>query len=310
MRTYDEDTINGTGAFLVGELERLDPTLNEPLVDYTWGRDIDLRTDVTIANDTTSFTRTGFAASGANSNGKNWVSGNSTEIPGISVKTDKVDSPMFIWGMELGYSIIELARSMEAKRPLERDKFTGLQMKHNMDVDEMVYIGDAHMGKTGLINNPNIAPENVTTNWNTATPKEKLDDINNLIHRAWEQSGFAVCPTDIRLSPLSFSKLLEPVSAAGSKSILQYIKEECLAQAINGREPNILPLKWLRGRGAGGVNRALAYTKAERFVRFPMVPLQRTPLEHRGIHHLATYYGALGVVEFVYPETVAYVDGM
>ena len=30
MRTYDVQTIDSTGAFLVGELERLDLTLHEP----------------------------------------------------------------------------------------------------------------------------------------------------------------------------------------------------------------------------------------------------------------------------------------
>ena len=37
-----------------------------------------------------------------------------------------------------------------------------------------------------------------------------------------------------------------------------------------------------------------------------MVPLTRTPLEYRGIYQLTTYYGKLGEVEFVYPETVGY----
>src|ERR1700688_4558988 len=37
-RTYDS-----TGAFLVGELERLDQKLHDPLVAVTWSRDIDLR---------------------------------------------------------------------------------------------------------------------------------------------------------------------------------------------------------------------------------------------------------------------------
>lgn len=41
-----------------------------------------------------------------------------------------------------------------------------------------------------------------------------------------------------------------------------------------------------------------------------MVPLTRTPLEYRGIYQLTTYYGKLGEVEFVYPETVGYADGI
>jgi hypothetical protein len=51
FQTHDGRTVDSTGAFFVGELERLDQTLNLPLVDITWSRDIDLRQDVTIADE-------------------------------------------------------------------------------------------------------------------------------------------------------------------------------------------------------------------------------------------------------------------
>ena len=60
--TFDQATVDGTGAFLVHELERLDQTLNLPLVNYTWSRDIQLREDVSIADEISSFTNTTFAA--------------------------------------------------------------------------------------------------------------------------------------------------------------------------------------------------------------------------------------------------------
>jgi hypothetical protein len=41
-----------------------------------------------------------------------------------------------------------------------------------------------------------------------------------------------------------------------------------------------------------------------------MTPLQRTPLEWRSIYNLTTYYGRLGVIEVVYPETILYRDGI
>ena len=46
--THDGRTVDSTGAFLVGELERLDLALHEPLAAVSWGRDIDLREDVTL----------------------------------------------------------------------------------------------------------------------------------------------------------------------------------------------------------------------------------------------------------------------
>ena len=74
MFTYDRATIDSAGTFLIGELERLDPTMHEPLYAVTWSRDIDLREDVSIADETSSFNNTTFAAAGGVApNGKNWI---------------------------------------------------------------------------------------------------------------------------------------------------------------------------------------------------------------------------------------------
>ena len=91
MFTFDRRTIDSSGAFLVGELERLDKTLHAPLSSVTWGRDIDLREDVTIADESSSFTLSNYAASGnPNPKGKNWIGGNATAIAGIALDINKV----------------------------------------------------------------------------------------------------------------------------------------------------------------------------------------------------------------------------
>src|SRR3990170_3842402 len=93
--THDGRTVDSTGAFLVGELERLDLTLHEPLAAVTWGRDIDLREDVTIADEVSSFTLSNFASAGGLGtgnglgNGKAWIGKDSTQISGISVDISK-----------------------------------------------------------------------------------------------------------------------------------------------------------------------------------------------------------------------------
>lgn len=91
--TFDQVTVDGTGAFLVHELERLDQTLNLPLVNFTWSRDIQLREDVSIADEISSFTNTTFAAAGTpNANGKNWLSKAATAMAGLNVDIAKLAS--------------------------------------------------------------------------------------------------------------------------------------------------------------------------------------------------------------------------
>jgi hypothetical protein len=93
--TFDQATVDGTGAFLIHELERLDQTLNLPLVNYTWSRDIQLREDVSIADEISSFTNTTFAAAGTpNANGKNWLSKIPTALAGVNVDIAKTGFPL------------------------------------------------------------------------------------------------------------------------------------------------------------------------------------------------------------------------
>lgn len=323
--TFDRRTIDSTGAFLVGELERLDQTLHDPLVAVTWGRDIDLREDVTIADEASSFTNSTFAsAGGVNPNGKAWIGKDSNAITGISLDIGKTASPLTLWGMELKYTIPELESAAKLGRPIDQQKYDGMQLKHQMDTDEQVYVGDSTLAQYGLVNSPLVTASAVangaqgTPQWNTKSPNEILADVNTLLNAVWAASGWAVMPSRLLLPPVQYGYIVSQlVSTAGNVSILEFLRVNSLSNAANGRPLDIQPLKWLVGRGVGGtpgtlgtVDRMVAYTKDKNRVRFPMTMLQRTPLEYRSIYQMTTYFGRLGVMEFVYPETLGYADGI
>ncbi|UGB46992.1 DUF2184 domain-containing protein [Frateuria edaphi] len=318
MLTFDQATRDSAGAFLVGELERLDQRLHEPLASVTWSRDIDLREDVSIADEVSSFTNSSFAAAGgASPNGKSWIGKDATAIQGISLDIGKTANPLTLWGMELGWTLPELASAQRLGRPVDQQKFAGLQLKYNMDIDEQVYIGDGVLGLYGLTNSPLVTATNVvngaggTPGWSTKTPDEILADVNTLLSNVWAASAYAAVPGKLLLPPAKFSYInSQKVSSAGNISILQYLKDNSLSNAVNGRPLDIHPCKWCTGRGAGSTDRMVAYSQEQDRVRFPLVPLQRTPLEYRGITQLTYYYGRLGAVEWVYPETAGYADGL
>lgn len=314
LMTFDQATLDSAGAFLVGELERLDQTLNMPLVEVSWGRDIQLREDVTIADEQSSFTNSSFAAAGGPTTGKNWIGKDTTTIKGLALDIGKTAQPLTLWGMELGWTLPELESAQRLGRPVDAQKVEGMELKRQMDIDEMVYKGDDQLGYTGLINSAAVDLANaVTGDWaNVATTADSiLNDVNSLLSRVWKNSGYAMCPTDLRLPPLKFAILVQrKVSDAGNISILEYIKMNSISMAKNGRPLNIQPVKWLEGAGAAGVDRMIAYTNDKKRVRYPLVPVQRTPLEYRSLNQLTTYFCRLGVVEWVYPETGGYADGI
>ena len=330
-KTHDGKFVDSTGAFLVGELERLDQTLHMPLVSVTWGRDIDLREDVTIADEVSSFTNSTFAApSGTGVGTINWLGKNTDAISGPSVDIGKSTTQLNLWGAELRYTIPELESAIRLGRPVDQQKFEALRLKHQMDIDRVVYLGDTSVNSVGLVNNTTaVTPYNVPTGaagqtqwigssgYAGKSPDEILADVNGLLATVWQNAGWAIIPDQLRVPPAQYNALVTTkVSTAGNMSVLKFLEENNLA-AQKGQRLNIQPLKWLIGEGVGGtpqtlgtVDRMIAYTKDIDRVRFPMTLLQRTPIDYRSIFHIMTYFCRLGAVEFVYPETIGYADGI
>lgn len=329
-RTHDGRTVDSTGAFLVGELERLDQKMHEPLAAVTWSRDIDVRADVTIADEVSSFTTSTYGSPGglgsgnAIGNGKAWIGKETTQISGISLDIAKIPHPLRLWALEVKYTIPELESAAKLGRPVDDQKVAGLNLKHQMDTDEQVYFGDSGTGDTGLLNNTlmtNVASVATgaggSTLWTQKTPNEILQDVNEDLSSAWATAGWALMPNRILIPPAQFGYIsTQPVTTAGSMSILKYLLENNILTESTGSKLEIYPCKWCIGAGSGGtigtisVDRMLAYRKEYDRVRFPMTPLQRTPVQFDGIYQKFTYFGRLGVVEEVYPETLAARDGI
>lgn len=333
--THDGNFVDSTGAFLVGELERLDQTLHEPLVSVSWGRDIDLREDVSIADEVSSFTISTYGSPGSLGtgntigNGKAWIGKETDEVAGVSVDIAKTPHPLRLWGLELKYTIPELESAAKLGRPIDEQKYKALQLKHQMDIDEQVYIGDTSLGDTGMVNQSATgAPTTgVTTQavvqgasgqtfWANKTPDEILTDFNTALTTVWANSAWAVAPRNILIPPAQYGYIAtQKVSLAGNVSILKYVLENNILARTGQGQLNIYPLKWCIGAGVGGTlgtaagfDRMVVYTKDKDRIRYPMTLLQRTTLQYMSIWHKCTYFGRLGVLEVVYPQTMGYFD--
>lgn len=326
-RTYDS-----TGAFLVGELERLDYTMHMPLVSVEYTRDIDIRTDATIADELSSFTYSTFASAGGLGsgngirNGKAWISKEATQVPGTSVDIAKVQQPLHLWALELKYSVPELESAARVGRPIDSYKLEAINEKHEMDCDEQVYVGDIPTASTGLFNHASVTnvsnlPNGASASplWSSKTPSEILADVNAIIQSTWAASGWKVMPNRLMLPPAQYGQISTQIisTGAGNISVLRFLLENNVLVATGRGRLEILPSKWLIGSGSGGtigttgtVDRMMCYTKEQRFVRYPMTGIQRTPIQYDGLWHKSVYFCRLGVLEVVYPETLAYRDGL
>lgn len=328
--TVNGKTYDSTGSLLVGELERLDQTLHGPLASVSFGRDIDMREDATIADEITSYTLTTFGSAGglgagnSTGNGKAWIGKNTDQITGVGVDLEKLIAPLRLWGAEIKFTIPELESAARAGRPIDQQKFEALKLRHQMDIDEQVYYGDTSTGDTGLVNLTGVTPTNVVagasgyTTWANKSPDEILADVNAALTTNWAAAGWAVMPTRMLIPPAQYGYIATAkVSLAGNVSILKYVQENNLiATQGKGDQFRIFPTKWTIGAGVGGTigtvghDRMVIYCKEYDKVRYPMTMLQRTPIQYDSIYHKTTYFCRLGVVENPYPSTVGYYDGI
>ena len=309
-------TNDSTLAYFLNQLTALDKRLHEPLYSVTWGRDINLRSGITMANESSTFLRSNFAAVGTtNVAGMPFITSNTTAMPGITIDGEPVTTPIRLLGYKLAWTSVELERSQLTGQPIDKAKFDAMQSLYQMGIDRMVYVGREQ--DYGLANSPLVTVGTVATGtgggtaWAGKTPDEILADVNTLITGAWQASGYAVCPEKLLLPPENFAYIsTQKVSDAGSVSILTYLEDNSISLRTNGRKLEIVPVKWLSQRGAGNTGRMVAYTNRENFVRFPMVPIRRETPYFQDIMFVSPYIWAMGGVEFVYPETVRYADGI
>lgn len=304
-------------AYFVNQLENLDKRLYEPLLAVTWGRDIKLREGLTMGVEATSFIQAEFAGAGTLQNSVGnfpWISAETTAIPGVTISGKKVVLPLRLLAREVSYTSVELERSALTGQSIDVQKLNALNLLYQMNIDQMVYIGSADVGATGLANSPAVVASNVTGGTflsNLLNPDTILSQVNTLLSATWLASAYAVCPGKLLLPPNQFAQIASSkVSTAGNVSVLEFIKQNSIALTINGSPLDIQPVKWLAGAGVAGADRMIAYTNSEDRVRYPMVPVRRETAYYQGIRYTAPYLWALGEMEIVYPETIRYADGV
>jgi hypothetical protein len=190
-----------------------------PLTSQTWSRDIQLREDVSIADEISSSPTPPLPlrvhlTPTVKTGSVRWPlllqASTSISIKGL---------PSRIVGHGAGWTIIELNAAAQVGRPIDTQKYDGMQLKWNMDTDEQVYIGDTAKGAKGLLNLIQVTPTNATKTWATSTTDEIRASINQVLSNAWARSAYSKVPEDLLIPPEQYSFLASTiVSSAGNQS--------------------------------------------------------------------------------------------
>lgn len=318
MMAMDSASIGNGMAYLVGELEKKDTKLNEPLTSVTFARDIPVKTGGGWV-ETTSNMFVDYATTGGNANGL--IRGQSNNIPVMQANTSKDLFKVFPWANVLKVPFIDQQKMQGIGRSLDSILDNGIRLNYNKSIDLMVYTGIEEEKVYGLVNDPNVLTTTAgngasgKATWKDKTPDEILDDINTAITDAWTHSEYdnSGIPNHILIPPENYAYIVSrKVSEAGNISILKYLLENNIAKN-QGVDLAIEPSRWCIGAGVGKKNRMVAYVNDESKVLIDIpVPLMRamTQPSVENLAYMTAYMANIGQVKFLYYQCVSYIDGI
>lgn len=305
-------------AFLVGELEKRDMKVREPLTAVFWPRDIPVKTGGGWV-DFTSTLNVGYATSGGADGGA--VGSETNAIAMIQANLGKDVYPVRTWAHRLGIPFVDQAKLQQIGRSLDQILDKGIRLAYQKTLDQNGYLGFTDAGTTGLVNDPNVGHSSAaagasgSTTWALKTPVEILDDINQAMAAGWKASGYDISgmPNQILIPVKQFNYLVEtPVTTAGTQSILNYVLENNIGHN-QGVELVIAPRPFCEGAGAGSTDRMVVYVNDEDRVNFDLpVPLSRimTQPNVQTLSFETAYAGQYSVLKILYYEPISYVDGI
>jgi hypothetical protein len=307
-------------AFLIGELEKQDPRLLEPLTSITAPRDIDMLP----GGGWVSLTSNVFVDYATSGNEEDAIIGSETnDIPVSQANLTKDVWKVFTFAEVLRLPLFDDLKLQQVGRSLTQILDEGLRLNESKLMDRNVYRGISKAGTYGLVNNPNVtsgyaaAGASGSRLWTSKTPMEIMYDVNTIINQTWANSEYDLSgmATHVLIPPTNYAHISNtPVTSSGAHSILEYLLKNNIAVNQN-RKMDIFPCRWCIGAGAGtpATNRMVAYVKAPNRVNIDKtVPLSRVmtaPNVQSGSYE-TLYASQFSEDKILYFQCFEYADGI
>lgn len=240
------------------------------------------------------------------------VSDYATDFPRVDAygieKTAKV-KPI---GDSYGYSITEIRRSQLTGRRLEQRRAAMARLAIEELLDSIAWKGDEESGLLGLINYPGASEYTVTAGaagtktWASKTTLEIIKDVTGIMNGPVELTNGKAF-NDTLLLPIAQYSLIagKPFGPEGSKTVLEYIKSAF---------PTLTMIDWvadLKGAGAGGADRMLAFNRGMDKVDFQMPQLfEQFPAQQRGLEYVVLCHAETAGVIHYFPAELFFADGI
>lgn len=317
--TMDAAGIASGGAFLVSELEKRDPMIRKPLTSFTYPRDININTGGGWV-DYVSAMSVAYGITGGSGAGP-VQAGGANGLPLVQASVDKGIYKAHTFAAALRVMFQDMQRANYIGRSLDQMLTDGIRLTYDKHMDQNVYLGLTEYGTTGLVNNPDATETTVangaagTATWSTKTPQEILNDVNTAITAVWAQAEYdeAAMPNHILLPYEQYTYILNTMATdLATETILDFILKNNVA-AKNGGSLFVGATKYCKGAGTSQKDRMVVYVNHERFVNVDeLVPLSRVMSAPNvtNVCYDTAYMANVSEVQVLYPQTIAYFDGI
>ncbi len=320
VMTFDASAVSSGLAFLVSELEKMDPLLREPLTSTTYPRDISIESGGGWVEATSAF-NVEYGVTGGQADG---VGGIQNNIRRVQADFSKDLYKVLPYEVAMSIKIQDQLRGAVTGRSIEQVYDDGIRLDYDKYMDINTYLGQSRYNTTGLVNDPHITAVSVATGasgkttWRDKTPEEMLQDVNQAITDAWKAAQYdaAAIPNHILINPENYAYInMTPLTVAGVQggiSIMKYLMENNLA-TLKGVDLFIGECRFCEGAGTGGTNRLVAYRNEKRFVGMDVpVPLSRVMTQPNidTASYDSLYMANIGQVKIHYYEPFIYRDGI
>lgn len=243
-----------------------------------------------------------------------YIGGKGFDIPNASVNFDQGVTNFHLAGVGYELSLQEVNRASKMGVGIDGRKANAARMVAEKFIYDRVISGSTGKGFTGLINNPTVpqaaAPSGVS--WATATPQQKLADVNAALTDVYVNSGETAIANALILPTSKFLDANNTQMTNVGMSVLTFLKTNNSYTAVTGQPLDIRPSRELTVAGAGATARMIAYEKSPDNMEFFLPgdfeflpPFATSSMTWRvdGVMNV-------GQLEIYRPRTVSYRDGI
>jgi len=173
-------------------------------------------------------------------------------------------------------------------------------------LDRIAALGDAPSGIKGLLTHDQVPVIAATAAWSTLTATQLVAELHRLEDNIWS-STLEMAQPDTLIIPTAQMQLARRsyMSVDNQQTVLQRFLQN--AAFIKNVE------SWHRAStaGVGGVARAMAYKRdpACLQISFP-VPLRQLPPQPRNLALINPMFSKIGGLEYYFPKSALYMDGI